>query len=76
MRLPLGSLLRCVAKKSVFHDHYCPALTTVRQPHRELGTTAVRMLLERIRDVEASIPNQLLEGKLIVRESTGHPPIN
>ena len=56
-------------------DHYCPALTTVRQPHRELGTTAVRMLLERIRDVEASIPNQLLEGKLIMRESTGHPPI-
>ena len=56
-------------------DHYCPALTTVRQPHRELGTTAVRMLLERIHDVEASIPNQLLEGKLIVRESTGHPPI-
>ena len=50
-------------------DHYCPALTTVRQPHRELGTIAVRMLLERIRDVEASIPNQLLEGKLIVRKA-------
>ena len=55
-------------------DHYCPALTTVRQPHRELGATAVRMLLERIHDVEAPIPNQLLEGKLIVRESTGFPP--
>ena len=54
-------------------DHYCPALTTVRQPHRELGTTAVRMLLERIHNVAASIPNQLLEGKLIVRASTGRP---
>jgi hypothetical protein len=32
------------------------------------------MLLERIHDVEASIPNQLLEGKLIVRDSTGRPP--
>ena len=54
--------------------HYCLAPTTVRQPHRELGTTAVRMLLERIRDVEALIPNQLLTGELFVRENTGCPP--
>ena len=56
-------------------DHYCPALTTIRQPQRELGVTAVRMLLERIHDVEADIPNQRLSGELIVRESTG-PPAN
>ena len=56
-------------------DHYCPALTTIRQPQRELGVTAVRMLLERIHDMEADIPNQRLSGELIVRESTG-PPAN
>ena len=52
-------------------DHYCPALTTIRQPQRELGVTAVRMLLERIHDVEADIPNQRLSGELIVREEPG-----
>ena len=55
-------------------DHYCPALTTIRQPHRELGVTAVRMLLERIRDVKAQLSNKLLPGELIIRESTGRPP--
>lgn len=51
-----------------------PPLTTVRQPTRELGRSAARMLLERING-EAETPDELiLPAELVQRESCGCPP--
>ncbi|WP_150461590.1 LacI family DNA-binding transcriptional regulator [Nesterenkonia ebinurensis] len=48
-----------------------PALTTVRQPRRLLGATAVRMLLELSRDVNAKPRHNhvVLQPELVVRDS-------
>jgi LacI family transcriptional regulator, repressor for deo operon, udp, cdd, tsx, nupC, and nupG len=46
-----------------------PPLTTVAQPMRELGETAARLLLERLRDPHAQVPGVLLPHKLMIRRS-------
>jgi LacI family transcriptional regulator len=51
--------------------HTRPALTTVRQPMRELGAWAARALDERIRGVRAATTKELLPTRLIVRTSCG-----
>ncbi|MGA0614843.1 LacI family DNA-binding transcriptional regulator [Paracoccus sp. KR1-242] len=50
-------------------SHLSPALTTIRQPKREIGRQAARIILERIegRDVP---PMTLLEPRLMLRETT------
>jgi LacI family transcriptional regulator len=51
-----------------------PPLTTVRQPLREMGATAVR-LLQRMMDEPDVTPRRTeLATELIVRESSGPPP--
>jgi LacI family transcriptional regulator len=51
-----------------------PPLTTVRQPLREMGATAVR-LLQRLMDEPDTTPRRTeLATQLIVRESSGPPP--
>lgn len=51
-----------------------PPLTTVRQPLREMGATAVR-LLQRLMDEPDATPRRTeLATELVVRESTGPPP--
>lgn len=52
--------------------HARPALTTVRQPMRELGAWAARALDERIRGDRATRVTELLPTRLIVRSSCGH----
>lgn len=52
-----------------------PALTTVRQPLREMGRTAVRQLLERLEDPRSSPARLALETELIVRGSTAPPRV-
>lgn len=52
----------------------CPSLTTIRQPHQELGATAFQMLLQRLQDPPTRQENSLLAGELVVRDSTGPPP--
>ena len=48
-----------------------PALTTVRQPLVEMGTTAVALLLARMRDeTGGDTKHRMLPTELIVREST------
>lgn len=47
-----------------------PALTTVRQPVGELTSTAIDLLLERIREPQRPATRQLLPMSLVAREST------
>ncbi len=52
-------------------DSTNPPLTTVHQPVRGKGETAVRLLLEVIEGREASPGHRRLETRLVVRSSTG-----
>jgi alanine racemase len=52
-----------------------PPLTTVRQPIRQKGTEAVRLLLEAIEHGDAGGPeHRRLETRLVIRASTGPVP--
>jgi LacI family transcriptional regulator len=51
--------------------HARPALTTVRQPMRELGAWAARALDQRIRGLRDTPTSHLLPTRLIVRASCG-----
>ncbi len=54
-----------------FASFITPPLTTIAQPQFEMGQQAMQMLLTRIRQSpDAPISDILIEGKLIVREST------
>jgi LacI family transcriptional regulator len=50
---------------------YNPSLTTIRQPLNEMGSTAARILLKRIRGQEEFPDSMAIEPTLIDRESTG-----
>jgi DNA-binding LacI/PurR family transcriptional regulator len=47
-----------------------PALTTVAQPKREMGSTAVRMILELLEGARPAYPEIVLPSHLVVRGST------
>jgi DNA-binding LacI/PurR family transcriptional regulator len=53
-----------------------PALTTVRQPLREMGRIAAETLLHRIRHPgsDAQGGEIMVEPKLMIRETTGRVP--
>jgi DNA-binding LacI/PurR family transcriptional regulator len=52
--------------------YYSPRLTTVRQPLREMGRIAARVLLERINSPQSSKDSfEVVEPELVVRDSTG-----
>jgi LacI family transcriptional regulator/LacI family repressor for deo operon, udp, cdd, tsx, nupC, and nupG len=48
-----------------------PALTVVRQPAYELGTRAMELLRQRIREPQRSITTIMLQPELVVRASCG-----
>lgn len=50
-------------------SHLAPALTTIRQPKRELGMQAARVILRRIEGCEVE-PMTLLQPLLMLRETT------
>jgi LacI family transcriptional regulator len=54
---------------------FTPALTTIRQPLRELGTLAVKTLLEQVKGTDPRQFSQIitLPTELIVRDSTPQP---
>ncbi|WP_062443702.1 LacI family DNA-binding transcriptional regulator [Herbidospora daliensis] len=58
--------------------HARPALTTVRQPLRELGAAAARLLDELIAGAEPTATTRVLATDLVIRASCGahqvHPP--
>jgi LacI family transcriptional regulator len=51
--------------------HIRPALTTVRQPMRDIGEQAVRMLLERVSDPDADRRSVVLPTQMVIRRSCG-----
>ena len=52
-------------------QHVRPALTTVRQPMRELGEQSVRVLFDRIADPAAPRNSVVLPTELVIRGSCG-----
>jgi DNA-binding LacI/PurR family transcriptional regulator len=60
-----------------FASYIDPPLTTVAQPTREMGRQAVEMalvLLESGREPASDLSNVVLQGELVVRESSGARP--
>ena len=54
-------------------SYHNPRLTTIRQPLKQMGLTAARILLQRIRG-EATFPNAVsILPELVIRESTCPP---
>jgi DNA-binding LacI/PurR family transcriptional regulator len=57
---------------AAFHN---PSLTTIRQPLRQMGVVAARILLQRIRG-QASFPDVVpIHPELVIRESTAPPSL-
>ena len=54
-------------------QHTNPPLTTVHQPIRRKGESAVRMLLAMIDRPDVAVEQQRLETRLIIRELTAPP---
>ena len=46
-----------------------PSLTTIRQPHLEIGIQAVRLILKLIQNPNETPESVYLKGDLIIRES-------
>jgi LacI family transcriptional regulator len=55
---------------AAFHN---PSLTTIRQPLYQMGTTAARILLQRIRSQGAFPDFVPIHPELVIRESTSPP---
>ena len=51
-----------------------PSITVVRQPVHEMGSLAVKILLDRTRNVGKSVTRTILPTRLIIRSSCGCPP--
>jgi DNA-binding LacI/PurR family transcriptional regulator len=73
--------LRCPEEISLlgFDDAYWaslvrPRLTMVRQPTREIGITAARLLIDHIGQQPIPAKEMLLPTQLVIRESCGAPP--
>jgi len=57
-----------------YSPYLAPPLTTVRMPMQELGREAIRMVLQRISQVDALPPQTVtLKTQLVVRQSTAPP---
>lgn len=54
-------------------DRLNPALTTVRVPKYEMGVTAARLLLGRMKGEDESEIHVVLEPELVIRQSTAKP---
>ena len=50
-------------------------LTTARQPRRDIGETALRVMLERLDRPKMPARDVLLDCTLIIRQSCGAPPL-
>lgn len=55
--------------------HFLPPLTTVRTDFAELGTRSLRLLLDRIDGAEPAPSDAPVAAELVVRRSSGPPPV-
>ncbi|MGP2440360.1 LacI family DNA-binding transcriptional regulator [Streptomyces sp. JW3] len=55
--------------------HFLPPLTTVRTDFAEIGTRALRLLLDRIDGAEPPPSDARVPAELVVRRSSGPPPV-
>ncbi|WP_367323318.1 LacI family DNA-binding transcriptional regulator [Streptomyces sp. HUAS ZL42] len=53
-----------------------PALTTIRQPMREMGAAAARLLLDHVRGSPEAAPSCVIPTSLVIRGSTSQPGSN
>ena len=53
-----------------------PALTTIRQPMREMGEAAARLLLDHVRRSPEAAPSRIIPTSLVIRGSTLQPSSN
>ncbi|MER5449277.1 LacI family DNA-binding transcriptional regulator [Streptomyces sp. NPDC002766] len=53
-----------------------PALTTIRQPMREMGEAAARLLLDHVRGSPKAAPSCIVPTSLVIRGSTSGPSSN
>jgi LacI family transcriptional regulator len=53
-----------------------PALTTIRQPMREMGEAAARLLLDHVRRSPEAAPSRIIPTSLVIRGSTLQPSPN
>jgi LacI family transcriptional regulator len=60
-------------QNAAYHN---PSLTTIRQPMQHMGTVAARILLQRIRGTETFPGAVPILPELVIRESTGLPPVH
>jgi DNA-binding LacI/PurR family transcriptional regulator len=71
--IPVPENLSLVGFDDLFFAEYIqPAITTIRQPKREMGKRAIELLFALLND-EPSEKKILLEGDLVVRSSTAPP---
>lgn len=57
-----------------FAAYVAPSLTTIAQPKLEMGQRAMKMALALMANSAEHVSNIVLEGRLVVRESTGPCP--
>jgi len=69
--IPEEIALACFDETDAFDLFYAP-LTCIRQPIKEMGQLAVKMLLENIDHHETPVQQISLEGELVVRASTSN----
>ncbi len=67
--IPEEVALACFDETDAFDLFYAP-LTCIRQPIKEMGQLAVKMLLRNIDNNDAPVQQISLEGELVVRAST------
>ena len=58
-----------------FSERFDPPLTTIGIPQYEIGAAAAELLLERLQDPDATAREVTLAPRLVVRGSTGAPPV-
>ncbi len=67
--------LSIIGFDAIEYAEYCePALTTVYQPRREIGSRAAEMLVEAMTDTSTEPVAVTLEARLLIRQSTGPVP--
>ncbi len=69
LQVPAHVAIVSFGQAEVFDLYYCP-ITYLHQPIRDLGKTAVELLVKKFKNPEEGMRQVLMEAKLITRESS------